>query len=191
MDLALQAVYKGTCKGKWGFGKGQNWNEKGGKSGKDGGKNSWQKGSGREEEGEKRVAKEIPEHVGRAVRQDTLQLGAEKEETKICVVHVLCRAHSASALIRDLSKPQLDASKGSRQRAARGSESATDADSATWARSRHTGGILTKLFHGFHHWHYRTGEGFQGSPSGGFKKPTQRNRTGCATTTNRMKAFTT
>ena len=29
MDLALQAVYKGTGKGKWGFGKGQNWNEKG------------------------------------------------------------------------------------------------------------------------------------------------------------------
>ena len=48
MDLALPAVYKGTGKGKWGFGKGQNWNEKGGKSGKDGGKNSWQKGSGKE-----------------------------------------------------------------------------------------------------------------------------------------------
>ena len=25
MDLALQAVHKGTVKGKWGFGKGQNW----------------------------------------------------------------------------------------------------------------------------------------------------------------------
>ena len=48
VDLALQAVYKGTGKGKWGFGKGQNWNEEGGKGGKDGGKNSWQKGSGRE-----------------------------------------------------------------------------------------------------------------------------------------------
>ena len=41
MDLALQSVYKGTCKGK------HNWNEKGGKGGKDGGKNSLQKGSGK------------------------------------------------------------------------------------------------------------------------------------------------
>ena len=31
MDLALQAVYIGTGKGKWRFSKGQNWNEKGGK----------------------------------------------------------------------------------------------------------------------------------------------------------------
>ena len=36
IDFALQAVYKGTGKGKWGFSKGQNWNEKGGKGGKDG-----------------------------------------------------------------------------------------------------------------------------------------------------------
>ena len=41
VDLALQAIDKGTGKGKWGFNKGQNWNEKGGKGGKDGGKNSW------------------------------------------------------------------------------------------------------------------------------------------------------
>ena len=47
INLALQAVYKGTDKGKWSFGKGQNWNEKGGKGGKDGGKNSWQKGIGK------------------------------------------------------------------------------------------------------------------------------------------------
>ena len=38
--LALQAVYKGTGKGKWGFGKG-------GKGGKDRGKNPWQKGERR------------------------------------------------------------------------------------------------------------------------------------------------
>ena len=38
----------------------------------------------KEEKGVKRVAEEIPEHVGRAVRQGTLQLGAEKEETQIC-----------------------------------------------------------------------------------------------------------
>ena len=47
IDLALQAVYKGTGKGKWGFAKGQSWNEKGGKSGKGFGKNPWQKGSGK------------------------------------------------------------------------------------------------------------------------------------------------
>ena len=35
MDLALQVVHKGTGKGKWTFGKGQNWNEKGGKGGND------------------------------------------------------------------------------------------------------------------------------------------------------------
>ena len=46
-----KAVYKEKCKGKWGFSKGQNWNEKGGKGGKDGGKNSWQKGSGQEKGG--------------------------------------------------------------------------------------------------------------------------------------------
>ena len=41
----------------------------------------------KEEKGKKRVAKEIPEHVGRAVRQDTLQLGAEEEETQVlCAV---------------------------------------------------------------------------------------------------------
>ena len=47
IDLALQAVYKGIGKGKWGFSKGQNWNEKSDKGGKDGGKHSWQKGSGK------------------------------------------------------------------------------------------------------------------------------------------------
>ena len=47
VNLALQAVYKGTGKDKWGFGKGQSWNEKGSKGSKGGGKNSWQKGSGK------------------------------------------------------------------------------------------------------------------------------------------------
>ena len=47
IDLALQAVYNGTGKGKWGLGKGQSWNEKGNKGGKGGGKNSWQKGTGK------------------------------------------------------------------------------------------------------------------------------------------------
>ena len=36
-DLAMQDANKGTDKGRWeGFSKGQNWNEKGGKGGKDG-----------------------------------------------------------------------------------------------------------------------------------------------------------
>ena len=38
---------KGTGKGKWSCGKGQSWNEKGGQGGNDGGKNPWQKGSGK------------------------------------------------------------------------------------------------------------------------------------------------
>ena len=36
VGLALQAVYKGTSKGKWSFGKGQSWNEKGYQVGKGG-----------------------------------------------------------------------------------------------------------------------------------------------------------
>ena len=47
VDLALQAVYKGIGKGMLSFGKGQSWSEKGGNGGKDGGKNPWQKGSGK------------------------------------------------------------------------------------------------------------------------------------------------
>ena len=47
MDFVLQAVFKGVGKGKWSFGKGQHWNENGGKGGKDGGKGLWQKGSGK------------------------------------------------------------------------------------------------------------------------------------------------
>ena len=71
IDLALQAVYKGTGKGKWGFGKGQNWNER------------WQgcRKEPREAKGKREMAREKPERVGRAARQDTLQLGAGKWET--------------------------------------------------------------------------------------------------------------
>ena len=47
VQIALPAVYRGVGKGKWGLGKGQNWNEKGGKGGSDGGKNQGQKGSGK------------------------------------------------------------------------------------------------------------------------------------------------
>ena len=38
----------------------------------------------KEEKGKRRVAKEIPDRVGRAARQDTLRRGAGKEETKTC-----------------------------------------------------------------------------------------------------------
>ena len=53
VNLALRAVYKGTGEGKCEFGQGQSWNGKGyhgGKGGKDGGKNSWQKGSGKKKQ---------------------------------------------------------------------------------------------------------------------------------------------
>ena len=77
---------KERSKGKWGFGKGQSWNEKGGKGDKDGGKNSCQKGSGKtRNKGQEKGGKgEKPEHVGRVARQDTLQPGARKEATNIC-----------------------------------------------------------------------------------------------------------
>ena len=42
----------------------------------------WQKDSG--EKGQRRVARERPEHVGRVARQDTSQHGAGKEERTIC-----------------------------------------------------------------------------------------------------------
>ena len=78
MDFALQAFYKGTGKGK-----GLNWNEKGGKGGRMEERTRGRRAVGRKEEkGKRKVAKENPEQVGRAARQDTLQLGAEKEETK-------------------------------------------------------------------------------------------------------------
>ena len=60
--------------------------EKGGKGGKGGGKNPWQEGSGKKGgKGREKVGKEKSERVRRAARQDTLQLGAGKEETKTCI----------------------------------------------------------------------------------------------------------
>ena len=83
VDLALQAVYKGTGEGKWGFGKGQSWNEKGGKGGK-GCRKELVAGNAMARKGKREVAREKPERIGRAARQDTLQLGAGKEATRIC-----------------------------------------------------------------------------------------------------------
>ena len=49
-------------------------NEKGGKGGKDGGKNSWQKAAARmEAKGKRKVARENPERVGRVAKQVTSQ----------------------------------------------------------------------------------------------------------------------
>ena len=71
MDLALQAVYKGTGK--------QSWNDKGYRGAKreeegKGEKNPWQKGSDKKRD-KRKVPREKPEHVGRVIRQGTLQRG--------------------------------------------------------------------------------------------------------------------
>ena len=80
VDFALQAVYKGIGKGKWGFGKGQSWNEKVAKAAK-----AEERTRGRKEaKGRRKVAKEKRGHLGRAARQDTSQLGAGREATRIC-----------------------------------------------------------------------------------------------------------
>ena len=85
IDLAPQAVYTGTGKGKWSFGKCQNWNAKGGRGGKDGGKNSWQEGSGKKEIewARERWQWRNQNMMDRVARQDTLQPGARKEATKM------------------------------------------------------------------------------------------------------------
>ena len=83
IELALHAVHKRTGKGKWGLSKGQNWNEKGGKGGKDGGKTRGRKAAVRKEaKGKRKAAREKPERVGRAARWETSQPGAGKDETR-------------------------------------------------------------------------------------------------------------
>ena len=59
VDLALQAVYKGTGNGKWGFGKGQSWNEKGSKGSKGEERTRGRRAVARKEaKGRRKVAKE-------------------------------------------------------------------------------------------------------------------------------------
>ena len=82
MDIALQAVYKGTGKGKWSFGKGQNWNEKGGKGGKDGGKNSWQKGQRHERRQRTRARRQGRNQNVLDVRQDRTHRSLVQERGK-------------------------------------------------------------------------------------------------------------
>ena len=86
IDLALQAVYKGSGKGKWGLGKGQSWSEKDTKVAKEEERILGRKKVERKEvRGKKKVEKEKRGLAGRVARQDTLQLGAGKEATGICM----------------------------------------------------------------------------------------------------------
>ena len=70
VDLALQRPSS----------KGQNWSEKGGKGGRMEERIRGRRAAARKEE---KGVKEIPEHGGLSVRQDTLHLHVEKEETQI------------------------------------------------------------------------------------------------------------
>ena len=79
VDFALKAVYQGTGKGKWSFGKGGT--RKVAKVTKMNGRTHGRKGVARKEaNGKRKMAREKPENVGRVARQDTLQTGADNEE---------------------------------------------------------------------------------------------------------------
>ena len=76
VDFALKAVYQGTGKGKWSFGKGGTR-----KVAKVDGRTRGRKAVARKEaDGKRNVAREKPENVGRVARQDTLQPGTDNEE---------------------------------------------------------------------------------------------------------------
>ena len=81
IHLALQAVYKGQAKESGALARVRKWNEKGGKGGKDGGRNSWQKGSGKKG-GKRKVAREKPERVGRAQDRTHCSLVQERRTQK-------------------------------------------------------------------------------------------------------------
>ena len=79
MDLALQAVYKGIGKGKWASAR------VGMRRVRMEERTLGIKAVARmKAKGKSKAARERPESVGRAARQDTLQPGAGKEETKTC-----------------------------------------------------------------------------------------------------------
>ena len=86
IDLALQAVYKGTGKGKWSFEKRSELEmRKAIKVAKVEERILGKKEVERKEaRGKKKVEKEKRELAGRVARQDTLQLGAGKEVARIC-----------------------------------------------------------------------------------------------------------
>ena len=79
VDLALEAVYKGQWQTKCCF-------HNGGRGGKDGGKNSWQKGNGKEGgTGQEKGGKGETRACWTCGTQDTLQLGVEKVATEFCM----------------------------------------------------------------------------------------------------------
>ena len=92
VDFALQAVYRGTGKGTWRFGKGQSWNDKGTKVAKVatmGGRAHDRRVAARKgAKGKRKVAREKLEHVGRVARQDTLQRGVIKKATTNCTLSI-------------------------------------------------------------------------------------------------------
>ena len=90
VNLASQAVYKGTGDGKCDFGQVQSGNGKGyhgGKGGKDGGKNSWQKGSGKKNsrEHEKRWQEKNQILLDMWKNRAHMQHGVRMWITKICM----------------------------------------------------------------------------------------------------------
>ena len=86
VDLALQAVYKGA-KENGDSAKVKIGTRKVAKVARTEERTHGRRAAARKEaKGKRKVAREKPQRVGRAVRQDTLQLGVEKEEIKI----ILC-----------------------------------------------------------------------------------------------------
>ena len=82
MYLALQAVYKGTGKGKWSFGKGQNWNEKGWQR-----RQGWRKEPSAERQWQERKQRARERRQGRNqnvldVRQDRTHCSLVQERRK-------------------------------------------------------------------------------------------------------------
>ena len=81
VDLALQAVYKGTGKGNWAL---ENVRAGMRRAAKAEERTRGRKAvAGKEAKGKRKAAKGKQERVGRAVRWDTLQLSARKEATRI------------------------------------------------------------------------------------------------------------
>ena len=125
----MQAVYKGTDKGKWGFGKGQIWNEKVAKVARMEERTRGRRARARkEEQGKRKVARENPERVGRVARQDTLQLGAGMEEIRICTPQMKTTARTLKSRPRVLLEEseneqwQEVISRGNKQRVKRANQ---------------------------------------------------------------------
>ena len=81
MDIALQAVYKGTAKESGALARVRIGTRKVARMKES--TRGRRAAARKEPKGKRKVARENPGRVGRVTRQDTLQLGAGKEETKI------------------------------------------------------------------------------------------------------------